>query len=640
MKKAISIFICLLLAIGSLPLTIFAAPESANAEYLNYWKLQLQWDAASGNASAVEIGGESYPIILDTDGQGYIVLPLPAGQHTGSLLFGEEKVPFSVDVSADRGFIFHGSDPVFDRETGEFSMTWNAADAQQAKMIAVIVGDKRHTVSDSNGSVTGQLSNVPLGKHTLAYVLKTNAGAEYVQTVQQLLICPGTLKTSMPLDLTEDGYVLATLLDEENNPVAGQVITCKFGSMTDSKTTDSQGQVIFNALPVEEHEKDMVQCIFEPSPVPGNVITYIGCIGSFNPIVIPTAPTTDPTTSDSTTDNNTTTSSSQTQPGSTSASKPLPTLAPIVTKPETTYPTIQGPGTTSLTEEGYVMVNAITDSNILNLFGLKQSEFDARARLLLPTEQYSFLIGNSKGTLMLKVLTSVYSVNEQQIESKMANNSRFSSYDSSKVLSQTIRLGVQFVDKSQGTDTALEALPDAAYIIRLPVPKNMQNCERFAISVVTTDGLHDLYEMQAKDGYVEFQIDKLANFVLLGFPAAGGLRSVGGVPTIVIVLIVLGVLLLIGAGLLIYFFVIRKPAEDEDEDDVLYSSDPSDFEQNGVQLKSSPDAEQRPLDTAQSDDVSLGDFVSLYSTEPKKGPDAASHPGYKKKNPRDYDLDL
>jgi hypothetical protein len=225
---------------------------------------------------------------------------------------------------------------------------------------------------------------------------------------------------------------------------------------------------------------------------------------------------------------------------------------------EGTYATIKGTGTTAQTD-GKIAVNVSLDENILSLFGLKRKNFDDTARLLLSEEDYNNLAGRASNVLMLNVLTAEKEPTNAQIASAISNISKFSVYDEEHRLALTFDLSFLLLSKTDGEVIPVSALPlNSTYIVQLPVPESMKNCDMLAITMFDGDQLMTPVEVDVQNGCLRLEINSLEAYTLIGFQTGDGSNG-GGNSVFLIVLLIVGILLLAGAAVLVYLFVLRKP---------------------------------------------------------------------------------
>ncbi len=446
------------------------------------------------------------------------------------------------------GFTFYEYDRELDGETGAFQMRWNyytSMSANGADIVALIAGDERFSVDSSSGTVTADLSELPHGSHTLTYVFELKNGQEVELKQSKPLIREGQVSTTLKVSVV-DGKITATLTDQWGRPVANHPVSLMVGNASyAAQETDSRGVVTFNiAAPADGTE---VICTAEERTTEDNV-TYLASTGRLENGGEGTDSTTSVTTSTTTTREVLTTTSRR---KTTTTSKEGET-----TTTAKTYPTVTGAGTTGK-EGDQIAVNVTFDTGVRDQFGVKDADFEGKARLLLDQSLYNQIVGDSNAVVMLAVRYSPIDVTDQMISTAIANVSKYSAFHAENIQRITVDLSVLF--KSGDNEVQMTALPTGNYTIRLPLPKSMQKVKRIGISAAGEDGISTPVEARIENGYLEFDTQFLSSFAILGFEEATT-GAISQVPTLVIWMFVVAGVLLIGAGLLLYFFVIRKPA--------------------------------------------------------------------------------
>ena len=449
------------------------------------------------------------------------------------------------------GFTFSEYERTLDGETGAFEMRWNyytSMSANGADIVALIAGDERFSVYSSSGTVTADLSELPHGSHTLTYVFELKNGQEVELKQSEPLIREGRVSTTLKVAVV-NGKITATLTDQWGRPVANHPVSLMVGNASyAAQETNSRGVVTFNiAAPADGTE---VICTAEERTTQDNV-TYLASTGRLESGGEGTDSTTSVTTSTTTTREVLTTTSRR---KTTTTSKEGET-----TTTAKTYPTVTGAGTTGK-EGDQIAVNVTFDTGVRDQFGVKDADFEGKARLLLDPSLYSQIVGDSNAVVMLSVRHSPIEVTDQMISTAIANVSKYSAFHAENIQRITVDLSVLF--KSGDNEVQMTALPTGNYTIRLPLPKSMQKVKRIGISAAGEEGISTPVEARIENGYLEFDTQFLSTFAILGFEEATT-RAISQVPTLVIWMFVVAGVLLIGAGLLLYFFVIRKPAPDE-----------------------------------------------------------------------------
>ena len=519
----------------------------------------LKLNISGFEGSPIEVGKENYTSFDIPEGMDSIKLVAESQtiNYEGyRILFESESsntLKIKLSPEEQLGFKFNENHRSFDADAGTLQVTWNAGSANGTDVVAVVVNGKTYSVvSDYNGGFTADLSSLAPGHYDMSYVFRKSSGTEVTLSVDSLER-GGELATELSVKV-ENGKITATLTDKSlKRPVANADVKLRIGQ-TDfpARKTDKNGKVVFNNAPPTD--VSTVLCIF--TGMTDGAILYSGCTGSMTGIVtIPPTPTT--TGSSSNTTRPPTTSRPTKRPDPSSSD---PTATSGTTETQPSYAVIAGAGTTSVVNDK-IGVNVTYDQGILDQFSMSEAEFNSRALLLIPKDFYSSLAG-SKSTVMLSARYSPIKVTSQQISSAVSNISKFSKYDAARVLTVTMDMGLLIGD----TQTAIPFSSDEYQLqVRLPVPTGMKDCDVLAVAYTNETSLGSPTEVKVKDGYLEFAVQQLGTFTILGFSKDSS-NGGGGIPTLILVLLIVGLLMLVGAGLLIYFFVIRKPKDDDDDD--------------------------------------------------------------------------
>ena len=453
------------------------------------------------------------------------------------------------------------------------TVRWNQSEAGGAMVTAVRIDGTDITVTISPTSpdtFTVSLNTLKTGIYdTVRFTLLNGTKQDYVERKLRV-IKGGDLNLEFdPLTRNAAGKVVATLKDEHGRPVGGYTVKMEVGNVSETQTTNANGQAISDT-PINDTDaaKKTVLCIAENWTKTENGVTirYLGTQkGFFDGFTVPPEPTsTQPPTQPPTTG---TTDSPTTAPPpviTTGTKDPTASAGSTDSTTGVTYPTILGAGTTA-NVDNRIAVNLSLDSGILNLFGLSQTDFATKGRMLMTPEAYQGLTGGS-GAMMLSVRSSNALISETLIQGAVSGNSEFSKYPSTG--RSVAAFDLSMIALVNGQYVALNPGPESTYEVevQLPLPKSMKKAEKVAITIFDGNTLVKPQEVDVKDGAVTFKTNTMGTFVLMGFAGSGGQSS--PVSILVIVLLVVGVLLLVGAGLLLYFFVIRKPKEDEEFEDL------------------------------------------------------------------------
>lgn len=443
------------------------------------------------------------------------------------------------------GFEFQELDRKLDLETDRFTMWYNHDATDPDKDIAVVavsINGTRYTASDWYGQVTVDgLGHVKFGKNTMAYIFRVD-GAE-VSVRADALVRTGTAKTS--LSLSQSGTtVTAVLTDEQGDPVPDHPLVMYIGGSEFSKqTTDEDGAAVFSGVPAGEEVR-----VAAESRMTSDGVSYEACEATLSGGDTPTSSQGPATTTGQATSPVVTKKPTTRNPGKTTTAAPTTTAR--------TYATVRGAGTTS-TEGDKIVLNVSYDTGVRDAFGLKDNDFQNKARFLLGQDTYASLMGGSNGTLMLMARTSPILVTDQQVSAAISNISKFSPYHAENILRVTLDLGLLFIN-ADGSEAESSAAPEAGYTIQLPIPKEMQDVKLIAVAATNEDAIATPVEATIENGSIRFDTKYLSTFTILGFSEAKS-GSISKTPTVAVVLIVVGALMLIGAVLLFYFFVLRRP---------------------------------------------------------------------------------
>ena len=663
-------------AAGVIPTTVYA--ESAPAVTATYTKgiLQLAWTSSEVSGEDytpkdVEINNETYTKWTEIkDGVITVDVTLSNGTYNGTFNFTNaenvtvsSKIKVVVSLTAEEllGFKFNEIDRQFDSTSHELSVKWNYADAKGADITAIRLDGKRKTIDGKDGQFTALLTDVLPGFYTLTYIFKLADGKTEVELSADELVLPGETKTKMTV-VNNNGVITATITDTAGKPIANYPIVLTLDdSSYSAKNTDKNGKITFTQK--ADSDTKIITCTAEDFKV-GDV-TYIGCTAS------PKSSSNSTTGSDSTTADTSATSNASTNTTTTKKKTTTSTTKATTTKAPVTYAVISGAGTTGVID-GLLAVNVSYDEGILRQFDLKGEDFASRGRLLMPQETYKSLVGDTTNTVMLSVRYSSIEVLDKHISTAISNISKYSSYHAEDVKRITIDLSMQYIDRSTNTNVDISTLPDSAYTVQLPVPNSMKDIGLIAVSATNADGLTSLVQAEVDDGYLRFVTKQMSTITILGFTEVEKKATTGGIPNLALIFLSVGFLMIVGAGFLFYFFILRKPAvatppqgptspdgtqntrfaqspydtqnpllypKSEDSSDILSKTlsesesknPPAELDDRDVyssearRLSSIPNPVKRPTD------VSLGSFQNRQTP---------NQPEQKKKNPKDYDLDL
>jgi len=225
---------------------------------------------------------------------------------------------------------------------------------------------------------------------------------------------------------------------------------------------------------------------------------------------------------------------------------------------------------------------------------------DAGARLLLEPAVFQQLDTTADGrAMMLSILNSDYAINTNQ--AKTILNSRLKSYDGASIRTVTVELGLIYWDAKTQTGTLVDTLPEGSYVVRLPLPKTMEGCNRVYVVDMADGEPGDYIEANADNEFVQFNLSGLGPVALV---ACQGEEAVSTkyVHPVVYVFFTVGGLLLLLACVMIYFFFIRKGESVEGAYDEEGAEEVTTDEE--ITSDKTEDASTDP-----EEDISLGDFL-------------------------------
>lgn len=437
----------------------------------------------------------------------------------------------------------------------------------------VIIGGSECTVVGEGGNViTVFLDEVPAGLYTrITYGYTVEGKQSSAVVTGDPFVREGSLNITLEASFNENGTLTVKATDSNDTPAIGYQVSMSLEGMSQTKTTDKNGV-----------------CTSDYRVSAGKNATYQGLqtgYGSTSLIYAATdkktitrqdtATTTQATVTTTVAEETTTTASEETT--TTVAEETTTTeqqAAATTTSTASTTATVKGNSTTAVSD-GMVAMNSLTDTALLEAFGLTRQEFLSKARLLVSEEDYESLVGRTGNTPMLSVRTSTVEITPTMVQAALADVSEFSGYSEDQRQVMTFDLSLLMLSRT-GKEVAITALPDdVIYTVQLPIPTAMKNCAAFAITVMDGDELMTPQTLEVKNGMFELKINSLEAYTLIGF-GEGDDNGAGGMSWRLIVLLLAGILLLAGAGVLLYFFVFRKPeetAEPEEESKPETASD-------------------------------------------------------------------
>lgn len=453
------------------------------------------------------------------------------------------------------------------REYDGMSMlvTWNHTEASADTVVEQVVIDDTILVEfslETDGRLRVDLSALPPAVYSKVTYVYTVGGEQKSTTGSGF---PSfEYKVTLSAVINEDGTVTVTAKNHLDQPIDHYWLSLTIGNMSGISAYTNEEGVYHSSITLE----------------PGQTVSYQGlgngmkCGPKYETVprqslVRPMPTTKAPTTTvPVTTVPSTTVTTETTVPTTTQTD--VQAGATTVDKADTTYATVLGAGTTA-NEGDKVALNVSLDEGVLGLFGGDRSAFADRARLLVSKDDYNSLVGRANNVLMLNVTSPAAQASAAQVQAALNGVSAFSHYTEQNRDWFTFDLSLLILDRD-GSVIPVSALPvDSTYVVQLPVPQSMKECDTLAVTVQDGDGLMQPMEVAVSNGCFRLEINSLEAYTLIGF-TGNGLGRAGGVSWWVVLLYVLGVLLLAGAGVLLYLFVFRKPApadkvpEAEEED--------------------------------------------------------------------------
>lgn len=456
-------------------------------------------------------------------------------------------------VSAE-GFEFKELGRRIDGET--LIITWNYSEVpanSEVEIEDVMVGSVSCVIlNNENGELTVDISELTAGVYPSVMYEYMLDDQPKLETELEPVIIAGEAKVTLTLSFDDAGLLIVKATDESGNPVAGYDLIANIGDMVlQEGTTGTDGTYKFRMI---TDFGDSASCS-GMSTDSGKGVMYAAAAEVSATRIRPTttaAPTTTTVAGDATTTEAGETTTTIVDGASTTKSSATKKTSTTTTQNSVTHATIRGAGTTSK-QDDKIAVNVSLDTNILNLFGLKQADFDNNARMLLSEEDYSALVGRTSNLLMLNVLTAQTVPSNDQIQAALTGT-----YATTERKSLTFDLSFLIVNKTTGTEIPVSAIPlDTTYLVQLPVPKNMMDCQSFAVTVFNGDSLMTPVPVEVKNGCFQLQINSLEPYTLIGFGEGG--NNSGSNSVLLIILLIVGVLLIIGAAVLGYLFLLRKP---------------------------------------------------------------------------------
>ena len=470
-------------------------------------------------------------------------------------------------VSADTVFEF--------RETARYqqdellAIEWNYDEVPSEVSVAVtsVLLDNVPCMVDTMqvGILYLNIAELAPGSHTLACQYTVN-GIPQTKTLEPL-VKQGAATVTLSVSVNENGNALVKAVDGNGNPVAGYTLRLSVGDMEGmSAKTDANGQYLsrITASYGETVSCEGVETIIDGVPYAAAAKVEVGFLAptttttqSTTTTTISTSETTSSSAADTTTTAQTTTTETTTTSIATTTTNTTTTSEAEVTT-TTTNGTILGAGSTEHKNDR-VALNVSLDNQILTAFGVKESVFANKARLLLTKDDYSNLTDRGVYQLMLNVLTSEKVPTTEQIRAAINASSQLSKMEDAACKTVTFDLSFLKLNPVNGKVVPVSALPlNTTYIVELPVPAEMQDAQQLAITFFNGETLAEPIPLEIQGGCFSLEINSLEAYTLIAL----GADEIGGGNSnsiLFIALLIVGILLLVGAALLIFFFVLRKP---------------------------------------------------------------------------------
>ncbi len=466
-------------------------------------------------------------------------------------------------VSAEGAFTF--AETARHQQDELVAIEWNAADASAETVVeiaAVTVDGASYTFdATQHGIIYINVAQLLPGSHTIS-CRYTVDGVPQTADLDPF-VKEGTVGVQLSISVNENGNALIEAVDENGAPVAGYKLLLSVGDMEGiSATTGSDGRFLSRITAVYG---DVVSCEGVETViggVPYAAAASVEALFEAPETTTTEAPTTTTTEETTTTEASTSTSTEETtttettEATTTTTEKTQETTSTSTATTTTTNGTILGPGTTE-NKGDRVALNVSLDHNVLTAFGVKESVFQNKARLLLTKDDYTNLTDRGANQLMLNVLTAKKLPTEEQLAAAIGASSQFASEE--EFVSLTFDLSFLKLNQTTGKILPVSALPlNTTYVVELPVPADMQDAKQLAITFFDGDQLMQPIPLEVQGGCFSLEINSLEAYTLIAFGAEKGVGG-GSNSILLIVLLVVGILLLAAAAFLVFFFVLRKP---------------------------------------------------------------------------------
>ena len=192
---------------------------------------------------------------------------------------------------------------------------------------------------------------------------------------------------------------------------------------------------------------------------------------------------------------------------------------------------------------------------MLKALSLTGEKLDTDARLLVSPSLYKALAAKGKTVPMLSLLSGSRTFSAAQAKDLISQE--LSDYNAQSVRVLTMDLGIQFWNQKAGKGTPLADLPEGEYIIRLPRPADMADCNRFYVVSLAGETVGEPIEAIVEPEYIQFTLSDLGPVAL--FACESDMSSAGlYIHPVAFVFLGIGIALLLLAAVMIYFFFIRR----------------------------------------------------------------------------------
>lgn len=550
MKRLLSFAAAVLLLLTLLPVAV-SAQTTVTAAYAD-GKLSLSWsDPAEVLKEISDSSGRRHTPHSSAPGSADFLLPLTVGTHHFTAFFESSTYAnFSVTVEAvEPGFRVDSLS--WDNAAKELTVHWQAD--VEVTLHAITVGGTEYPVYNSENPLTVTLGTLSPGEHTVQYTFEALGETHTFSDSAHSFFCTGgTVSTSLAVS-AENGEVVITVHDAFGRPVSGVTVRVTLGS-TDwlPQTTDENGQVHLAASLAEVTRVRTDD--FETDDT-----VYTGAVYE---------PAAQSTTSSRTTSPNqeviATTASTRR-----STTKPRTSETTEATTAVSGLSTHVGPMTTGA-EQDLIALNLLTDENMLKALSLTGEKLDTDTRLLVSPSLYKALAAKGKTVPMLSLLSGSRTFSAAQAKTLISQE--LSDYNAQSVRVLTMDLGIQFWDQKAGKGTPLTDLPEGDYIIRLPRPADMADCNRFYVVSLAGETVGEPIEAVVEPEYIQFTLSDLGPVAL--FACESDMSSAGlYIHPIAFVFLTIGIVLLLLAAVMIYFFFIRRDPAAAAAGDIDVSAD-------------------------------------------------------------------